>query len=158
MPRTKLLIVDLAASTAVLFGAVWIYEISNWISLGLQGYPASISIAGALPLGVVSVSPVGPSPLTKGLQVAIAVGLLLPALIGFARARLLVAEAFVLSTAGVYLASFYWEMLSVLTVLPIAVHTGIFLAGTCSVSILLARGSDRLRHILDLALWGQVSP
>jgi len=123
----------------VLLLAIWAYEISNLIVLAVQGVSVSLAMAGWIPIGVGGVSQGGVSPLTKVLQIALATGLLVPAWALFSKARLVVAETFVLSTLAIYLASAYWEMLSLLTILPMAVHESLFVAGTGVITIVLLR-------------------
>lgn len=139
MARARLLVLDLAASIAVLLGGVWAYELSNWVSLSAQGYYASVNFSGVLPTGVVAVSTLAPSPLTKLAQVALAASLFVPAAVGLARARLVVARAFAIATVGVIMASFYWEMLSSLTSVPLPVHEAVFFALTGAMAIPLLR-------------------
>jgi hypothetical protein len=134
-------------SASVPFLAVWLYEVSNLIVLAGQGYGVSLSMAGWLPLGVAGVSSGGISLLTKGLQIIVAVGLILPLGFVFSRSRLLVAETFVVSTVGIYLASAYWELLSILTVVPVALHTGLFIAGTSVLVVVLLREVSWPRHV-----------
>jgi hypothetical protein len=144
--RSKQLASDLAVSALVPFLALWIYEISNLVVLVTQGARVSLSVAGWIPLGVSGVSQGGLSPLTKVLQVVMATGLLLPLGTLFSREKLLIARTIVVSSVGVYLASGYWEILSLLTVVPMAVHTLVFVGGTSALSIILLTGSERLRH------------
>jgi len=143
--RAKSLSADLVASAAVPFVAVWVYEIANWLVLAAQGYVVSFSVTAGLPVGVAVVSAQGVSPLTKVFQVAISVGLLSPLAALFSRKGLFVAEAIVISTLGAYVASSYWELLSVLTVIPVAVHVLVFLAGTgiLAAALLHALGQPR---------------
>jgi hypothetical protein len=112
------------------------------MALTLQGYGVSLSMAGWIPLGVSAVTSTGPSPLTKVVQLAVAIGLLLPLKKLFSSARLPLAEALIVSSAGICLASTYWEMLSLLTVLPIAFHIGVFIAGTGASVLVLLHGSQ----------------
>jgi hypothetical protein len=144
--RSKLLPVDLTVSVLVPFLALWVYEIANLIALAAQGDGVSLSVAGLIPLGVAGVSQGALSPLTKILQVAMATSLILPLGAMFSKKGLIIAETVVLSTVGVYLASSYWEMLSLLTVVPMTLHTGIFIAGTCTLALVLARELDRPHH------------
>jgi len=144
--RFKLLPVDLTVSVLVPFLALWVYEISNLIALASQGDGVSLTLSGLIPLGVAGVSQGALSPLTKILQIAMATGLILPFGIIFSKKGLIIAETVILSTLGVYLASSYWEMLSLLTEVPMALHTGIFIAGTCAVVLVLARELDRPHH------------
>jgi hypothetical protein len=138
---------DLIASALVPLLAVWVYEVSNLVVLVAQGASVSISMTGWIPLGVAGVSQNGLSPLTKVFQIALATGLLVPIWALFSKARLLVAETFLLATLGVYLASAYWEMLSLLTVIPMAAHESLFVVGTGVITIVLLM---ELAYPLDL--------
>lgn len=146
---TRPLAIDVTVSTSVPFLAVWLYEISNVIVLTAQGFSVSLSTDGLLPLGVAGVSSGEPSPFTKGLQIGFAIVMLLPAWFAFSKKRLIISESFVLSTVGVYLASAYWEMLSLVSAFPMMVHVGLFIAGTSAIALALHRGMSRdlqLRH------------
>jgi hypothetical protein len=145
--RSKLLAADLAVSALMPILALWIYEVSNLVVLVIQGAGVSLSMVGWIPIGVSGVTHGGLSPLTKVLQVIMAAGLLLPLGAFFSRERLLVAETFAVSTIGVYLASSYWEALSLLTVVPLAVHALVFIAGTSALAIVLLTRSERLHHL-----------
>jgi hypothetical protein len=137
VPRFKTLFVDLAVSASLPLLAVWLYEVSNYIVLAAQGNSVSLSTSGWIPLGVSDVSLGGISPFTKAAQVVVAVGLLLPLGTLMSRARLFLARTMVVSFLAVYLASTYWEMLSLLTFLPMAAHAGFFIAGAGAISIVL---------------------
>jgi hypothetical protein len=139
VPRSRRLPVDLVASALVPLLGVWTYEFSNLIVLAAQGVSVSFSMAGWIPLGVAGVSQNGLSPLTKVLQIALATGLLVPIWALFSKARLLAAETFLLSAVAIYLASAYWEMLSLLTIIPFAAHESLFVVGTGIVTITMLK-------------------
>jgi hypothetical protein len=123
---------------------VWAYEVSNLIVLVAQGATATLSLAGWIPLGVAAVSQVGLSPLTKLIQIVLATGMLLPIWAVLSRARLFVAKTFILAGVAIYLASAYWETLSLLTMIPMALHESLFIAGTGAImASLLVMCSDR---------------
>jgi hypothetical protein len=134
-----MLAMDLALAAMVPFLSVWFYEISNLIVLAEQGYSVAISMFGLLPLGVAGVSTGVLSPATKVIQVVLALVPLLVLAKLFSKADLRIAEAFAISFVGVYFASMYWEMLSLLTTLPMAVHIGVFVVGTGCLSAFLLR-------------------
>jgi hypothetical protein len=140
--RTKRLLADLVVASFVPFLGIWLYEIGNWFALGIQGYDVSLSTAGWIPLGVSAVTSGMASPLTKGIQVVAAVGALMILRTLLSRSRLMIAEALVLSTMGIFLASVYWEMLSLLTFIPMAIHVGVFLFGTCGSILILLEHSE----------------
>lgn len=141
--------VDLFITALVPFFAIWLYEISNWIALVEQGYRASLTLAGWLPLGVAGTTTGSLSPLTKVIQVAVAIGILFPLGKLFSKIGLLIAETFILSTVGVYLASLYWESLFMLSVFPMVLHVGIFVAGACILQLLLLRRFCRFEPQVD---------
>ena len=129
----------MAVSASLPLIALWLYEGSNWIAVAAQGNGVSLSMSGWFPLGVSSASPGGLSPLTKALQVLMSTGLLLGAGAIISRARLFFAGSLVVAFVAVYIASAYWEMLSLLASLPLALHEGIFFAGTGVISIALLK-------------------
>ncbi len=148
------MLVDLLLSASVPLLAIWLYEFSNWLVLAQQGFTVSFSMAEWLPLGVAGASTGVLSPATKVLQVALA---LIPMVIFarvLSRAELRGAEAFAVSFVGVYLASSYWEMLSLLTTLPMVDHIGAFVLGTGGLSALLLRatGFDRPRPVIRMTI------
>jgi hypothetical protein len=143
VPSPRRFALDLAAAAAVPFLSVWLYEISNLIILAAEGCTVSITVAGLLPIGVAGVSVGVISPATKILQVAVSLGLILPAAAIFTRTRLFFARASVVLSASVYVASAYWELLSSLSVLSMAAHTEIFVAGTCMLSLAFLWGMAR---------------
>jgi hypothetical protein len=143
--QSKLLSVDFAVSATIPLLGVWLYEISNFTVLAAQGYSVTISMSGWIPIGVAGASTGVLSPLTKIFQIAISVGLLIPLWTFFSKTRLIVAETLVITTASIYLASAYWEMLSTLASVPLPVHTGMFIAGTTAIALLMLRMFDRPR-------------
>lgn len=144
---------DLAVSAAVPFLAIWLYEGANWIAAAGQGDSVSFTISGLLPLGVAAVSTGGISPLTKVLQVVIAVSLLVPFAVIFGRMKFLVSRSLIVSTGGVFVASSYWEMLSTGSPTSATLHTIIFVAGAGAMSFITLWAVDRQRRFnpaLDL--------
>jgi hypothetical protein len=130
---------DVAGAASVAYLSVWLYEFANWVSLSLVGVNATLVMVGVLPGGVLGVS-TGSSvlALAKPVQVFLTLGvagLCLAAL----RGRQLPATKFVLfCTASVSLASIYWELLSLLSFIPVAVHEGAFLGlSFCTLGALL---------------------
>jgi hypothetical protein len=136
---SKKLAAEIALTAVLPFLAIWVYEISNMVAILVQGGQASLTVAGWIPVGVTGVSQGALSPLTKVVQILLATSLLAPLFALFSRAGFLVAKSFLLATAGTFVASTYWELLSQLTVEPMTVHVGIFLAGTAVLSFLLLR-------------------
>jgi len=148
--RSKRVAVDLVVSAAVPFIAIWLYEWANWIAMAGQGYSATLTVSGWLPSGVAAVSTGGISPLTKSFQVVLAISFLVPFGALFGRAKLFVSKTLVISMAGVFVASSYWELLSVVNTVPMAVHTTIFVvsAGTISFFTLWVLDHPRRFHTI----------
>ena len=147
MSLTRLRVADLAASAAVPLIAIWLYEAANWASVVLQGHTATFTFSGLLPLGVATTSAGSISPLTKVLQVALALSLIYPFVQFFGRARLAVARTLAVSTAGVFVASAYWEMLPAAYALPETVHTTVFLVGASAISFATLWALDNPQHL-----------
>jgi hypothetical protein len=141
--------VDLAVSASIPILGVWLYELSNLVVLASQGCSVSLSMLGWIPLGVAGVSTGSLSPVSKLAQVTLASVPL--AVFGklLSKVDLRMAEAFSISFVGVYFASMYWEMLSLLTTLPMVVHAGVFVTGTgCLLAFLLRMVKfDRPRQV-----------
>jgi hypothetical protein len=96
-------------------------------------------VVGILPLGVAGASTRAILPITKVIQLTLAMGPLVLGAKFLSRARLRVSEALAISFIGVYVASSYWEMLSLLNVLPMIVQVGVYISGTALLSVLLLR-------------------
>jgi hypothetical protein len=122
--------------------SIWLYEIANWLVLAAQGYAVSLSTVGWIPLGVSAVTSAGLSPVTKLFQMTVAIGLLLPLRALLSTKRLILAEALTLSSVGIFLASGYWEMLSLLTAIPMTLHVGLFITGASAMAFVLLRQSN----------------
>jgi hypothetical protein len=137
--RFRTLFVDLGVSALVPLLALWGYELSNLIVMAAQGASVSFSLAGWIPLGVAGVSQNGMSPFTKVFQIALATGLLVPFWVVFSKARFSAAQIFLISMVGIYVASAYWEMLSLLTVIPMLAHETLFVAGTGAITLALLK-------------------
>jgi hypothetical protein len=141
--------VDLVVSASIPLLTLWLYEASNWVALTGQGYSVSFTMVGLLPLGVAGASTGAILPITKVIQLALAIGPLILGAKLLSRARLRVSEALAISFIGVYVASSYWEMLSLLDVLPMIVHVCVYISGTGLFSVLLLRlvRSDYVRQV-----------
>jgi len=83
--------------------------------------------------------------LTKVLQVVLAIAFLVPFGSLFGRSKMLLSKTLVVSTAGVFIASAYWEMLSAADAVPVALHTIIFAAGASTISFVTLWAFDRSR-------------
>jgi hypothetical protein len=135
VPKYAKLAADLSSSALVPLATIWAYEISNMIVTGAQGATVSLNVAGFVPLGVAAVSQASLSPLTKLVQVLLSTGMLIPLWVAFSRTRLLIARTFVLAGVSIYLASAYWELLSLLSLIPMVVHESLFIAGTGAIMV-----------------------
>ena len=147
MSRNKRLAIDLALTASMPILAIWIYEASNLAVLALQGARVTLAMSGWIPMGVAGVSQGAISPLTKPAQVLIAVSLLVPLAMCLSRTRLVVARAFLVSIAGVFVASAYWEWLSQLAYVSQSVHLAVFLATSGAVSFVLLRAFSNPRYL-----------
>lgn len=150
MKRSKLLAVDLLVSVGVPFLGLWLYELSNWVVLALQGYAVTFSMAGWLPVGVAAVTSGGVSLVTKAVQVVIASSLILPLCVVFAKKKLMAAKTLAVSTVGVYIASAYWEILSAPGALPMPLHTFVFAAGVSAMSLAMLTMAERPPRLPDI--------
>jgi len=139
MRRPRDILLDVIASILVVLLALWVYEIANAIVLVCQGFSVSFNLMGPVPLGVAGSSIESLSPWTKILQVPIAMGLLLPAGVVLSKKELPAAKAFLIASLGIYLASVYWEALSSLSMVPMDIHTCLYLAGTGALTTVLLR-------------------
>lgn len=125
LSRRQLL--DVSAGVALLYAAVWIYELGNYIVLCAFGSQASLVLSGILPVGV-SASVPDTSLLTfaKPAQIALST-LVMLALLSLARSTKLQFSSSVATVMiSIYLASAYWELLSSLGSLSYGVHVAIF--------------------------------
>ena len=147
MSRFKRLPIDLVASATVPLLVIWVYEGANWVAMEAQGYPAALTVSGWLPLGVAAVTSGSISPLTKVIQVGIAIAFLVPFGALFGRMGFFVSRTLVVSAAGVFIATFYWEALSSANALPVYLHTVIFVGGAGAMSFATLWAADRPRHI-----------
>ena len=118
---------DAAACAATFFFSFWLYVMGNWVGLTAEGAKASFVWNGLLPAGVFAVTQGGGDLLgAKLLQMGICLGVTLTAL-GVMRSRELQMTTISLGgLTGVYISSFYWEILSSVGTIPLPVHEAIF--------------------------------
>ena len=139
-------IIDIFATALVLYASFWVYELANLMVLSLAGHDASITVSFLMPAGTTSVSEQPSAPMyLKILQVLICAGVGL-ALVGLARtASLSFTQLTALSVIGVYLSSFYWEILpGTVTSYPLHVLTFTAMAGAVNGTLFLS--ARRLWH------------
>ncbi|MDA4127877.1 MAG: hypothetical protein OK422_00195 [Thaumarchaeota archaeon] len=122
-------LVDALLAAAVVYLSLWVYEVANWLSLTLAGVNASIVMGGWLPAGVLGVSTNSSLlAIAKPLQVFLSLSLAGFGFAVFRKHKLPVTRFVLLCTMSVYLASVYWELLSVLSFIPVTFHEGVFFA------------------------------
>jgi len=96
-----------------LYLAVWIYEISNLVVLSAVGTQASMAFIGILPVGVSAVNPDSQMlAVAKPLQVLMCGAIMLGLLYSIRSKGLPISTMLASATLSIYLASSYWEMLS----------------------------------------------
>ncbi len=134
---------DVASAVLLLYGAIWIYELSNYAVLAMVGSEVSLSLQGIFPAAVSGVVANGSYlAVAKPFQVLLAMLGLGPVALLLKRHTLPFTEVAVVSCFSVFLASFYWEFLSLIGPLSQTLHMTIFsiLIGTIQLTILKARG------------------
>lgn len=139
-------LIDVVTSIIALYLSVWLYEIGNWVSLTVSGARATILMVGILPGGVVGL-PAGATDFgsTKVLQIAICVGAAFVALMLIRMGDLPLTRVTIVSIAGIYITSAYWEMLSLTAFIPILVHESIYIGLSVVTSVVLMAAASRLR-------------
>ena len=119
-----------------LFVAFWIYEIANWFSLALAGANPTLTWSGILPVGVIAVAPHSGGFLdAKLFQVGICVGTMLSLWTLANRFRLKLTRVTIAGLTGIFIASLYWEMLSVAAFVPMYVHEVAYAALSYAVTL-----------------------
>jgi len=122
-------LLDAATGACLLYVAVCVYELGNYVALSLLGSQVSLSTWWIIPLGVSATVQASPLlPVAKALQVAITLAFSL-GVFHLARSRPFpLTRTMALATASIYLASSYWEMLSLVGQLSYEVHLVVFTA------------------------------
>ena len=142
MSRTAYLL-DVSASLLCLYLSVWLYELGNWASLTTYGAKATLLWAGFFPAGVAAATSGGAAFTgAKELQVMICVGVTLVAFLMARKRGLSLTSVTLTGTMGIYVASMYWELLSITSFVPMVVHETIYigLSAFAAVAFLRAFG------------------
>jgi hypothetical protein len=124
-----MILADFTGAASIVYLSVWLYELANWLSLTMVGVNPTLVMAGLLPGGVMWVTSNSSAlSLAKPLQTVILIGAT-GIIFACLRRRQLPATRFVLlCTASIYSASVYWELLSMLSFIPLILHEAAFLA------------------------------
>jgi hypothetical protein len=159
LPSKPMILADFAGAASIVYLSVWLYELANWLSLIIVGVNPTLVMAGLLPGGVMGVtSNSSVLALAKPLQTVIsisAIGIIFACL----RKRQLPATRFaVLCAASIYSASVYWELLSMLSFIPLMLHEAAFLALSFTILnfLLFANGRYHQRNLVSrdpVRLW-----
>jgi len=128
----------LAAGT--LYGALWLYELSNYAVAAVIGGTATISISGLLPTGVAAVNGVESLvPYAKVAQTAICL-IFVGALLNSLRAKeLLLTKVALISVLGLYVASIQWEFFSLPYTTSAEAHQLLFAVSASVTGVVLLR-------------------
>jgi hypothetical protein len=138
---------DLILTGLVLHESIWVYELSNYVSLVLGGANAFQTVQSILPVRVSTASSV-PS-LVKLVQVVICSFITILLLWVTKNHRLPFTKVALITTISLDVASFQWELLSQINYATEAVHQGTFLLITLVLGGLMAAA---LRRPLRLGL------
>jgi len=135
-------ILDVFIGAAIVYFAIWVYELGNLLVLSSAGSQASMSFVGILPVGVTAVSS-GQQLLAiaKPLQVLVCSGVMFMMLLAIRSRGLPVSAAVASATLSIYLASSYWEVLSVIGATSYWTHVGIFTTLALATQLGLSRFS-----------------
>jgi hypothetical protein len=127
LSRRQLL--DVSAGVALLYGAVWIYELGNYAALSVVGSQAALVFSGILPIGVsASVPDANLLIFAKPAQIALSTLAMLGLFLLVRRTQLRFSSNVAVTTISIYLASAYWELLSSLGSISYEAHLVIFSA------------------------------
>lgn len=142
-------VVDVCLSLLLFYLGVWLYELGNFMALALSGMTPSLNFAGALPLGVSAVFP-GMSQLVfvKPLQVLLSSIAALSILYVVKGKGLLISQLTTLTLLSLYLASFYWEFLSLVGPLPLALHEVFYILLSMGALAFFTRADSNLRGLI----------
>src|SRR5713226_8863792 len=132
-------IVDFPLAILLLYLSYWVYELSNFLAYSLAGLNPSISFAGLLPSGIsfASILPpgilavVGPQQATilvKVLQVLISCTVPFAVLLVARTVHLPCTVLASITIMSIFIASFYWEVLSSASSTSLDLHTIAFAA------------------------------
>jgi hypothetical protein len=133
-------ILDICIGSTLVYFAICIYELGNFVVLSTVATQASISFVGILPIGVSAVtSDQQLLPLAKPLQVLVCSGLMFMILRAVRSKSLPVSTILATATLSIYLASSYWEVLSLVGPISYEVHMGIFTSLALATQLGLSR-------------------
>ena len=122
----------------VFYGSVWVYELSNYVSLTLEGENSFLSVQGILPVGVIAVSSTSSVlSFTKPVQVVICVSVVVSLLWEVRNRQLPLTKMALFTSISLYVASFQWELLSQMNYVTEAVHQGAFFLMTVLLGALI---------------------
>ncbi len=122
-------IFDLPLALLLLYLSYWVYAVSNYLAYSLAGLNPSIPLAGLFPAGVSAV--VGPQQATilvKVLQVLISCTVPFAVLLVARVVRLPCTVLASITILSIFIASFYWEVLSPASGTSLDLHTIAFAA------------------------------
>ena len=135
---------DVAVSVMAVYLSVWFYEIANWVAFAAAGANVTFSWAGFLPSGVASVTTVGSGFLyAKLAQVGLCLSLSVAAFLSLRGRGLPLTKVTLAGLMGIYAASVYWEMLSLASFMPFAVHEVAYIGLSAATAIGFMRILDR---------------
>lgn len=141
---------DLSFAGFFLYIGLWVYELSNWVSLTLLGCQSTLSLSGLFPAGVSGVSTVqGDLVLAKPLQIAVSVGAVLLLLLLLHRFNLPVTKLIMIGTASAYFATAYWEALSFSWIPTTPTGQGLFAVLNALAMLLLTFAVQKLARLND---------
>jgi hypothetical protein len=104
---------DVCMAAALVYLAVWIYELSNLAVLSAVGSQASMAFVGILPVGVSALNPDAQLlAVAKPVQVLLCGAVMFGLLYAIRSKGLPISTTLASATLSIYLASSYWEMLS----------------------------------------------
>jgi hypothetical protein len=126
---SKKQLLDLSVGAALLYVAVWIYELGNLVALSAVGSQASLAFSGILPIGVsASIANANLLMLAKPAQIALST-LAMFGLFSLVRSKKLqISSNVAITVISIYLASAYWELLSSVGAISYEAHLAIFTA------------------------------
>jgi hypothetical protein len=133
-------ILDICIGASMVYLAIWIYELGNFIVLSTVATQASIAFVGILPVGVTAVaSDQQVLPFAKPLQVLICSGVMFMMLRTVRSKSLPISTTLATATLSIYLASSYWEVLSLVGPISYDLHMGIFTSLALATQLGLSR-------------------
>ncbi len=141
-PLSRHALVDVVLSVVSLYGSFWIYELGNYTSLALSGSSASLTIMGVLPVGTVAFSTSNywmPTLLAKAFQIALTAALMLLVARMARSMDLVLLEGAAICVLSIFVASAYWESLTLVSKLSLGAHELLFVAVSVALQVGLMR-------------------